>query len=156
MSLIGLVLVFVSYILISRLTVLTTAASFILLTLPNGIGMAIFQSPNNSAIMASAPRHRLGVASGALSMSRILGQLTGVSLLGAFFARRLQYYAGKAVDVTAAGNSAIIRAMHDQSRLAAALIAAGAFVALWQVRKEWRRKNDRGGNEEDQSLEALS
>ena len=145
-SLIGLFTILASYLLISRLTVFTTPAFFILLTLPNGIGMAIFQSPNNTAIMAAAPRHRSGVANGILSLSRTLGQLTGVSLLGAFFARRLQYYEGKAVDVTAAGNSAIVRALRDQAHFAAGLIAIGIFFAIWQTRREWKHKRD--GNTE--------
>jgi MFS family permease len=102
-SLIGLAVILGSYISISRLTVFTTAVKFILMTLPNGIGMAIFQSPNNTAIMAAAPREQVGSANGMLGLSRTLGQLTGVSILGAFFARRLQYYEGKAVDVTGAG-----------------------------------------------------
>ena len=76
-----------------------------------------------------------------LSMSRTLGQLTGVSLLGAFFARRLQHYAGKAVDVIEAGNSAIVGALHDQSLLAAGLVAAGLFIALRQAWKEWKQKS---------------
>lgn len=136
-SLIGLAVILGSYILISRLTVFTTPMKFILLTLPNGLGMAIFQSPNNTAIMAAAPRSRLGVANGMLSMSRTLGQLTGVSLLGAFFARRLQFYEGRAVDVTAAGNSSIVRALHDQAYLAVGLVAVGMFLAVWQARKGW-------------------
>jgi EmrB/QacA subfamily drug resistance transporter len=140
-SLAGLTAILASYILISRLTIFTTPTEFILLTLPNGLGMATFQSPNNTAIMSAAPRHRLGVANGMLSMSRILGQLTGVSLLGAFFARRLQYYEGKAVDVTASGSSAIVRALRDQSHLAAGLIVAGIFFALWQAQREWKRKS---------------
>jgi MFS family permease len=141
-SLIGLFTVLASYLLISRLTVFTTVAYFIFLTLPNGIGMAIFQSPNNTAIMAAAPRHRSGVANGILSLSRTLGQLTGVSLLGAFFARRLQYYEGKAVDVTAAGNSAIVRALQDQAHFAAGLITVGMIFAIWQARREWKNKRD--------------
>jgi hypothetical protein len=118
--------------------------------------MATFQSPNNTAIMAAAPRHRLGVANGMLSMSRTLGQLTGVSLLGAFFARRLQFYEGKAVDITAAGNSAIVRALHDQSHLAAGLIAAGMFFAIWQAQREWKRKSKRSADAAEKTLEAHS
>ena len=141
-SLVGLATVFASYILMGRITALTTAAGFILLTLPNGMGMAIFQSPNNAAIMASAPRRRLGVANGMLSMSRTLGQLTGVSLMGAFFARRLHSYESGAVDVTMAGNSSIVRAMHDQAYLAAGIIAVGTTLVLWQARREWKRRQN--------------
>jgi EmrB/QacA subfamily drug resistance transporter len=139
-SLIGLVIILVSYVLMSRITVFTVPVTFILLTMPNGIGMAIFQSPNNTAIMSAAPRSRLGVANGMLTMSRTLGQLTGVSLMGAFFARRLQGYEGKAVDVTAAGNSSIVHAMHDQAFLAVGLVAIGMALALWQARRERKRK----------------
>jgi hypothetical protein len=99
----------------------------------------------------------LGVANGMLSMSRTLGQLTGVSLLGAFFARRLQYYEGRAVDVTAAGNSSIVRALHDQAYLAAWLIAAGMFFALWQAQREWKAKRvGRSADEAKKAQEALS
>lgn len=146
-SLIGLAVILISYVLMSRITVSTPALIFILLTLPNGIGMAIFQSPNNTAIMAAAPRRRLGVANGMLGLSRTLGQLTGVSILGAFFARRLQYYEGKAVDVTAAGNSSIVRALQDQAYLAVVLVAAGMVFALWQTRREWKRKTADEGKE---------
>jgi EmrB/QacA subfamily drug resistance transporter len=139
-SLIGLAAILASYVLISRLTVLTTPMKFILLTLPNGIGMAIFQSPNNTAIMAAAPRHRLGVANGMLGLSRTLGQLTGVSVLGAFFALRLKYYEGRAVDVTSAGNSSIVRALHDQAFLAVGLVAVGVCLAIWQARREWKSR----------------
>jgi EmrB/QacA subfamily drug resistance transporter len=154
-SLIGLAVILASYIAMSRITVFTTPAHFILLTLPNGLGMAIFQSPNNTAIMGAAPRNRLGVANGMLSMTRTLGQLTGVSLLGAFFSCRLQSYAGKAVDVTAASNGTIVRALHDQFHLAAAIAAAGMFVALWQTRNEWKRRSSRDAERADKALEAL-
>lgn len=154
-SLIGLAAILGSYILISTLTVFTTPIKFILLTLPNGIGMAIFQSPNNTAIMAAAPRHRLGVANGMLGLSRTLGQLTGVSILGAFFALRLQYYEGRAVDVTAAGNSSIVHALHDQAYLAAGLVAAGMCLAIWRAQREWKSRRARNAAAAEESLEII-
>ena len=89
-------------------------------------------------------------------MSRTLGQLTGVSLLGAFFARRLQYYEGAAVDVTAAGNSSIVQALNDQAYLAAGLIAAGMLFALWQAKREWKVKRNGCVDEAKKTQEALS
>ncbi len=106
--------------------------------------MATFQSPNNTSIMTAAPRHRLGVANGMLGMTRTLGQLTGVALLGTFFSVRLQHYGGKAVDVTAASGGTIVRALHDQFHLAAALVGIGALVALRQARREWKLKQLEG------------
>jgi DHA2 family multidrug resistance protein-like MFS transporter len=50
-----------------------------------GFGFALFQSPNNRAIMTSAPRRRSGGASGMLGMGRLLGQTTGAALAALLF-----------------------------------------------------------------------
>ncbi len=51
-----------------------------------GVGQALFQSPNNSALMGSAPKERQGVASGFLATGRVVGQSVSVALTGAIFA----------------------------------------------------------------------
>ena len=51
-----------------------------------GFGQALFQSPNNSALMGSAPKDRQGIASGFLSTGRVVGQSISVALAGAIFA----------------------------------------------------------------------
>lgn len=48
-----------------------------------GLGTGIFQSPNNSAVMGSAPRPQLGVASGILSTVRNVGMVFGIATGGA-------------------------------------------------------------------------
>jgi MFS family permease len=50
-----------------------------------GVGQAMFQSPNNSALMGSAPRSRQGVAAGFLATGRVVGQSISVALAGAIF-----------------------------------------------------------------------
>ncbi len=50
-----------------------------------GVGMGLFTPPNNSAIMGSAPRDKLGVAGGVLNMMRSLGLILGVDVAGAIF-----------------------------------------------------------------------
>jgi DHA2 family multidrug resistance protein-like MFS transporter len=52
-----------------------------------GIGFGLFQSPNNRAMIASAPRERSGGASGALGTARLLGQTAGASVVALLFAR---------------------------------------------------------------------
>ncbi len=49
------------------------------------IGMATFQSPNNSAIMGAARRERQGVAAGMLATGRTMGQSLSVAVAGAVF-----------------------------------------------------------------------
>jgi len=48
-----------------------------------GIGTGIFQSPNNSAVMGSAPRPQLGTASGILATVRNVGMVLGIATGGA-------------------------------------------------------------------------
>lgn len=50
-----------------------------------GIGTGMFQTPNNTALMGSAPSGNRGVASGMLSIARNLGMVMGVSLSGVLF-----------------------------------------------------------------------
>ena len=48
-----------------------------------GLGIGIFVSPNNSALMGAAPRNRQGIASGVLATSRNVGMVLGVGFAGA-------------------------------------------------------------------------
>jgi len=50
-----------------------------------GLGVGIFVSPNNSALMGAAPRNRQGIASGVLATSRNVGMVLGVGFAGAIF-----------------------------------------------------------------------
>jgi DHA2 family multidrug resistance protein-like MFS transporter len=50
-----------------------------------GVGFGLFQSPNNHAIVTSAPMHRAGGASGMLGTARLTGQTLGAVLLATIF-----------------------------------------------------------------------
>ncbi len=50
-----------------------------------GVGMGVFTPPNNSSVMGSTPRNRLGVSSGMLNMARSLGQSVGIAYAFAIF-----------------------------------------------------------------------
>jgi len=50
-----------------------------------GLGMGLFQSPNNSAVMSSAPATQRGVASAVLGTMRNLGTMLGIGITGAVF-----------------------------------------------------------------------
>lgn len=52
-----------------------------------GLGFGFFQSPNNRQLIASAPRHRSGGASGMLGTARLLGQTIGAALVALLFGR---------------------------------------------------------------------
>jgi len=50
-----------------------------------GLGIGTFQSPNNSALMGSVPRDRLGTAGGLLASVRVTGLLVGNAIGGAIY-----------------------------------------------------------------------
>ena len=50
-----------------------------------GLGIGLFVSPNNSALMGAAPRHRQGIAAGVLATARNVGMVIGVGIAGAVF-----------------------------------------------------------------------
>lgn len=54
-----------------------------------GLGIGIFISPNNSALMGSAPRHRQGIAAGIMATARNVGMVLGIGLTGAIFTTAL-------------------------------------------------------------------
>ncbi len=78
-----------------------------------GSGFGLFQSPNNRAMIASAPITRSGGASGMLGTARLLGQTIGAALVALAFARmpadgtRLALYIGVGFALTAAAVSSL-------------------------------------------------
>jgi EmrB/QacA subfamily drug resistance transporter len=58
----------------------THIAYIISILLFNGIGYALFSSPNSNAIMSSVEKKHLGVASGMLGMMRMVGQTFSIGL----------------------------------------------------------------------------
>jgi MFS family permease len=54
-----------------------------------GIGMGLFQTPNNNLLMTSVPRHRLGVGSAFLSIVRSLGYSLGATLAASIVSAEL-------------------------------------------------------------------
>ena len=50
-----------------------------------GVGFGFFQTPNNRAILMTAPIERTGGAGGMLSTARLLGQTTGAALVALIF-----------------------------------------------------------------------
>lgn len=85
LTVIGLATLTLSYFNLSNLSIQTTWINFILLYLPIGLGMGLFQSPNNSAILGTATVERLGVVSGLLAITRTLGQTSGIAIIGSLW-----------------------------------------------------------------------
>jgi len=56
-----------------------------------GMGFGFFQSPNNKAIISSAPENRSGGAAGLQSTGRLVGQTLGAAAMAVIFARQASH-----------------------------------------------------------------
>lgn len=114
-----------------------------------GLGMGVFQSPNNSAILGSVPHERLGITSGVLAINRMTGTVTGIAVLGTLWAARTVAYAGggTAADAPARAQAA---GLSDTMVLAALLLAAALALGFWAWRGE-RRSSQEGTARADRS-----
>jgi EmrB/QacA subfamily drug resistance transporter len=59
-----------------------------------GLGLGLFQAPNNSIIMGSLPKEQLGIAAGTLGTMRNMGMVIGIAVSGAVFSNRYVFYGG--------------------------------------------------------------
>ncbi len=89
------------------------------------VGYALFQTANNTAVMANVRADQRGAVSGLLSLSRNLGLITGASVMGAVFA-----FASAAIDITTAKPEAVAHGMRVTFAVAAALVAIALAIAL--------------------------
>ena len=124
-SVVGMVLLAAALASMAAVGLTTPGWSVALRTAFAGLGTGIFISPNNSALLGSAPRHRQGVASGALATSRNGGMVLGVGLAGAVVTTANAYGLSEVRSVGAA--------------LAAAALAGLVGAVLSAVRAEPRR-----------------
>ncbi|HEX9052350.1 MAG TPA: MFS transporter [Anaeromyxobacter sp.] len=100
-----------------------------------GVGMGLFQAPNNTAVMSALPRARLGSGGGLLATARNAGMAAGVGLAGTLFATRAgpdaagpEFLAGYALAL----------------RAGAALAVAAAAVSLLKAASPARPPEPRG------------
>lgn len=137
LTVLGLGMLSLGYLSASTIDANTTSFGYIIRFLPIGIGMGFFQSPNNSAIMGSVPRNRLGIASGLLSITRTMGQTVGVSAMSTLWAGFVLLHSGS--DFHGTPTTAPAAAQIDGLRHTLIIISgilAGAFVlGFWAVKK---------------------
>jgi MFS family permease len=136
----GLTVLVVGFSLMSTLHADTTALGYIARVMWVGLGMGLFQSPNNSAIMGAVPRERLGIASGLMSLTRTLGQTTGVALIGASWAALVHYFDHThAIDAMSAPTPSQLQALCWTARGISLLLLMTLSIAIWGWRHEHNR-----------------
>ena len=126
---VGLSVTGVAFILLSFLSQASSSLEIILYLALVGIGMGLFQTPNNNLLMTAVPRHRLGVGSAFLSIVRSVGYSIGATLaatiVGAQLAATGQTSLQILVSQLAAGSGAVGLAAFLRGFQLAYLVAAG-------------------------------
>jgi MFS family permease len=132
-----------------------------------GIGMGLVMSPMSTAAMNAVQVTKAGVASGILSMTRMVGGTFGIAVLGALItgvgrdrlATLLPQASGPELDhlsealgaggvnssdptLVAATKDAFVTALHSGMRVGAAVVAAGAVVAYVTISSRRPAKAD--------------
>lgn len=139
-TVVGLGFALLGFSLVATLGTDTTPAGFIARFAFVGLGMATFQTPNNSAIMGSAPKGRSGVAGGLLGLTRSFGQTAGIAVLGSVWVARVTGRMATAGDLDAANATAIaqVGALHDMMRVVQVMIVAALALTVWDLRRRLR------------------
>jgi EmrB/QacA subfamily drug resistance transporter len=95
-----------------------------------GFGTGVFISPNNSALMGSAPKSRQGIAAGILATARNFGMVLGVGIAGAVYTIGLSRAAGAAASPQ---SGAIFSALEMSFLVAAVIMVLGVFTSMVRI-----------------------
>lgn len=128
---IGLALFTVGAFVMSWVSLTGGVATYIVAILFISVGLAFFQTPNNTAVMADARPEQRGLVSGLLALARNLGLITGASLMGALFA-------SVAGDAATATPDTVTEGMRFAFRIAAGMAAAAFLLSLTTLRARRR------------------
>lgn len=133
---IGLTIVCIGLVLLSQLDEHSSIFDIVWRLMLTGIGQSLFQSPNNSALLGSAPRHLQGSASGFLGTGRVVGQSISIAIAGAIFAGLGGAAAGSALATSQSAaqvsvlQQTFVHAFHITFLTCAAIAAVGIFTSL--------------------------
>jgi MFS family permease len=130
MTLAGLVGIAMGTILLSVLPATLGIPGYVLPLIVMTVGYALFQTANNTAVMADIASDQRGIVSGLLNLSRNLGLITGASAMGAVFAAT--------ADITTAPADAVAHGMRVTFAVATVLIAGALTIGMATYRRNVR------------------
>lgn len=146
----GLLIIVIGFIGVSSLSENTTTLGYLIRFVPVGIGIGLFQSPNNSAVMGSVSRDNLGVASSLLSLTRTLGQTTGIAVLSTVWENRVAFYNGGFLEfgATFAPIQAQVAGLQDTVHLSIALLIMALSISIWALIEFLKLKKQSQNNQD--------
>ncbi|MGN1280178.1 MAG: MFS transporter, partial [Limosilactobacillus sp.] len=138
-TIVALVILLIAQVLIYFLSLHSSIGYFIFTSILFGMGMGLFQSPNNTIIMSAVPASRLGITGGLNALVRNVGMEMGVSLSTAILYTVMSLTAGKRIITYPTGNNGLfITAFHTTYLLA--ILFMGIAVIIVNLRYYRRRR----------------
>lgn len=135
----GMALSSLSLLLISRLAPGSATSEVVLRLVLFGIGLGLFQSPNNSSIIGSSPKNSLGTASAMIATLRQVSISLGIAISGTLFAAHRLFFATKLVhsgsDPLMVGKIALVSSFQETLLIAAIICGLGVFSSLIRFRR---------------------
>jgi MFS family permease len=120
----GMALLSAGIFMLGWLGVSPSVGEIVMRLLVGGMGLGLFSSANNSAIMGAVPFERQGIANGLVSTARQVGMMVGVAACAALFRARFSLYGalGDARATTAA--------VQDTFLAIAGIVVIGVLTSL--------------------------
>ena len=121
----------------SILNVDSTLLSMIIFIAIMSIGMGLFQSPNNSLIMSTVPRDKLGVAGSVNALVRNMGMVCGIALATTLLYTMMSSKIGyRVTDYVVGRNDAFIYGMKTVYITAGIISLVGAILTFLRLNRK--------------------
>lgn len=133
----GLTLTCIGLLLMASLNEVSALWTIAIFTIIMGIGNGFFQSPNNSLVMSTVLKNKLGIAGSVNSLIRNLGMIFGVTLATTLLYNRMSYKIGFKVNNYIQGRSDVfIYGMRYVYIVAGIICAVGALLSAIRLLKK--------------------
>ena len=134
LTFIGLVVTSIGLLLMSMLNENSSLISIIFFIVVMSTGNGLFQSPNNSLVMSTVPKDKLGIAGSVNALVRNIGMVCGIALSTTILYNRISYLIGYHVtDYVVGRNDAFIYGMRTVYITAAAICMFGGILTLLRL-----------------------
>jgi EmrB/QacA subfamily drug resistance transporter len=142
LTFIGLVLISIGLLFMSTLNENSTILHLVLFSGTMSVGMGLFQSPNNSLVMSTVEKDKLGIAGSINALIRNLGMVCGIALATTLLYGRMSAKIGyRVTDFVVGRNDAFLYGMKTVYITAAIICAAGTILTLIRLLRKQPKTN---------------
>jgi EmrB/QacA subfamily drug resistance transporter len=146
LTFIGLLVISVGLLEMATLTEHSSIVSMVIFIGIMSVGMGLFQSPNNSLVMSTVTKDKLGIAGSINALVRNLGMVSGISLATTLLYSSMSSKIGHRVtDFVPGRNDAFVYGMKTVYITAGMISLAGALLTLLRlIEKRTRTSREKG------------